>query len=156
MGGERWSWSATLQQSLAPTLKKKTNCILKTLTSWFRCVWLGLELNSGRFSICVLVCTCGLVKCRQSLPKYCSNSKFTSSQVQLKYADAFLLCPFYRGCIKRWLVRTWGSQVSQNAFCSKSASINGGGENMQMFKILLLLCHEMQFNLSISGENVVV
>ncbi len=27
--------------------KKITNCILKTLISWFRCVWLGLELNSA-------------------------------------------------------------------------------------------------------------
>ncbi len=27
--------------------KTKTNCILKTLISWFRCVWLGLELNSA-------------------------------------------------------------------------------------------------------------
>ncbi len=49
--GERWSWRATLLQSLAPTLKnpgkKIPNCILKTLISWFRCVWLELELNSA-------------------------------------------------------------------------------------------------------------
>ncbi len=40
-----------LQQSLAPILinpgKKITNCILKTFISCFRCVWLGLELNSA-------------------------------------------------------------------------------------------------------------
>ncbi len=50
-GGERWSWRATLLLSLAPTLKnpgeKIPNCILKSLISCFRCVWLGLELNSA-------------------------------------------------------------------------------------------------------------
>ncbi len=50
-GWERWSWRATLLQSLAPTLKnpgeKIPNYILKTLITWFRCVWLGLELNSA-------------------------------------------------------------------------------------------------------------
>ncbi len=46
-----WSSRATLLQSLAPTLKnpgeKIPDRILKTLISYFRCVWLGLELNSA-------------------------------------------------------------------------------------------------------------
>ncbi len=46
-GGERWSQRATFLQSLAPTLKKIPDCILKSFISWFRCVWLGLELNSA-------------------------------------------------------------------------------------------------------------
>ncbi len=75
-----------------------------------------------------LVCTCGLVKRHQSSPKYCSNSKFTSSQVQLKSPDVFLLHPFYQGCINRWLVRTWGSQVSQNAFRTNQRALMVGGK----------------------------
>ncbi len=50
-GGERWFSRTTLLQSLAPTLKnpggKIPDRILKTLISYFRCVWLGLELNSA-------------------------------------------------------------------------------------------------------------
>ncbi len=42
--------------------------------------------------------------------------KKKKKKVLLKSPDVFLLHPFYRGCIKRGLVRTWGSQVSQNAF----------------------------------------
>ncbi len=40
------------------------------------------------------------MKRHQSSPKYCSKSKFTSSQVQLKSPDVFFLRPLYRGCIK--------------------------------------------------------
>ncbi len=45
--GIRWSWRATLLQSLAQPWEKYLYCILKTLMSCFRCVWLGLELNSA-------------------------------------------------------------------------------------------------------------
>ncbi len=88
-----------------------------------RAMWKQQRLNatpeSGPFlnmRSCLYLCSCGLVKRHQSSPKYCSNSKFTSSQVQLKSPDVSLLRPFYQGCIQRWFVRTWGSQVSQNAF----------------------------------------
>ncbi len=62
----------------------------KTLNSW-----LFLNMRS-----CLYLCSCGLVKRHQSSPKYCSNSKFTSSQVQLKSPDVSLLRPFYQGCIR--------------------------------------------------------
>ncbi len=49
-GRQRRSCSADVLQSLAPTMKKPhlpvALVILKTLISLFRCVWLGLELNS--------------------------------------------------------------------------------------------------------------
>ncbi len=53
----------------------------------------GVPFGTGPLSV--------LVKRYQLLPKYCSNSKFTSTQVQLKSPDVFLLHPFYQGCIKR-------------------------------------------------------
>ncbi len=59
-GGERWSWRATLLQSLAPTLKNPgiiPVCIKKTLISCFRCVWLGLELNSTLSEKICKICT---------------------------------------------------------------------------------------------------
>ncbi len=44
---------------------------------------ISVSCVSSRFSICVRFCTCmhscGSVKRHQSSPKYCSNSKFTSS-----------------------------------------------------------------------------
>ncbi len=45
---------------------------------------------------CLCLWACGLVKRHQSSHKYCSNPKFTSSQVQLKSPDVFLLRLFYR------------------------------------------------------------
>ncbi len=57
--------------------------------------WPFLNMRS-----CLYLCSCGLVKRHQSSPKYCSNSKFTSSQIQLKSPDVSLLRPFYQGCIR--------------------------------------------------------
>ena len=44
-------------------------------------------------------CSCGLEKRHQRRTKYCSNSKFTSGQIQWNTPDVFLPHPFHRGCI---------------------------------------------------------
>ncbi len=46
---------------------------------------------------------------------------------------------------KRRFVRTWGSQVSQNAFRTNQRVLMAERGKQQNFKILLLLCHEMPF-----------
>ena len=68
---------------------------------------------------CPYLCSCGLVKRHQSQPKYCSNSKSASSQVRSKCPDVFLLRPFYRGCIGRWLVWTWAAKYPRMHFAHK-------------------------------------
>ncbi len=87
--------------------------------------------------------------------EYCSNSKFTSSQVQAKSPDVFLLHPFYGGCIKRWLVWTWGSQVSQNAFRTNQRALMAKGKTRTFF-LYYCYCVMKCSSKSISGQNVVV
>ena len=71
---------------------------------------------------CPYLCSCGLEKRHQSQPKYCSNSKSASSQVQSKCPDVFLLRPFYRGCIGWWLVWTWAAKYPRMHFAHQPAA----------------------------------
>ncbi len=41
------SWKANVLQSLSPTAWEFLVCLVRPLISWFRCVSLGLELNSA-------------------------------------------------------------------------------------------------------------
>ncbi len=103
---------------------------------------------------CLYLCSCGLVKRHQSSPKYCSNSKFTSSQVQLKSPDVSLLRPFYQGCIRMTCANLRQPGIPE-CISHQSASVNGRGENRKISKYYcycVMKCHSK----SISGENVVV
>ncbi len=100
---------------------------------------------------CLYLCSCGLVKRHQLSPKYCSNSKFTSSQVQLKSPDVSLLRPFYQGRIRGDLCELEAARYPRMHF----APISERGENRKNSKYYCYCVMKCRSK-SISGENVFV
>lgn len=64
-----------------------------------------------------------LTKRHQSRPKDGSNSKFASSQVQIKHPEVSSVRGFYQQCIRRWLVWTWVVKFAiLSLICTHSAN----------------------------------
>ncbi len=103
---------------------------------------------------CLYLCSCGLVKRHQSSPKYCSNSKFASSEVQLKSLDVFLLRPFIKDASRGDLCNLRQPGIPE-CISHQSASVNGGGENPRHFENITVIVMKCSSK-SISGKNVVV
>ncbi len=101
------------------------------------------SLHFGRFSICVLVCTCVLVDLWNVIIVAQVLFQFKVQEPStVKIPDVSLLRPFYQGCI-RGDCANLSSQVSQNAFRTNQRALMAERGKPQNFKILLS-CHETQ------------